>query len=84
MTTSYDPVYINSTDDDQITIYYNIIGLHPPLNYIFTASLDNLVNSTRNKDHVIFCKSIVEMFYWLLYTLCSNLSCSRTHSTVLL
>ena len=54
-TISYDPVYINRTDDDQITIYYNVTGLHPSLSYIFAASLENLLNSKRNEDHVIFC-----------------------------
>ena len=63
VTISYDPVYINSTDDDQITIYYNITGLHPSLNYTFTASLDDLVNSNGKKDHVSFCKLIVAMSY---------------------
>ena len=62
-TTSYDPVYINSTKDDQITKYYYITGLHPSLNYKFTASLYNLLNSRRNKDHVTFSKSIVAMSY---------------------
>ena len=62
-TISYDPVYINRTDINETTIYYSITGLHPSLNYTFTASLDNLANSTRNKDHVTFCKSIVAIFY---------------------
>ena len=62
-TTSYDPVYINSTKDDQIIIYYNITGLHPSLSYIFAASLDDLLNSKRNEDHVIFCKSIRTISY---------------------
>ena len=62
--TSYDPVYINSTDNDQIiTIYYTLTGLYPSLNYTFTASLYNLLNGTRNEDHVTFCKSIVAMPY---------------------
>ena len=48
----YDPVYINSTNDDTTTIYYNITGLHPSLNYTFTAYFNN----TRTEDHIIFCE----------------------------
>ena len=62
-TASYDPVYISSTDVNETTTYYNITGLDPSLNYTFTASLDDLLNGTRNKDHVTFCKSIVAMSY---------------------
>ena len=60
---SDDPVHISSTDVNETTIYYYITGLHPSLNYTFTASLYNLLDSRRNEDHVTFSKSIVVMPY---------------------
>ena len=54
----YDPVYINSTDVNETTIYYNITGLHPFLNYTFTTYIMDLFNRKKNKDYVIFSELI--------------------------
>ena len=56
-TTTYHHVYIkNVTDVNETTIYYNITGQHPSLNYTFTVYIMDLFNNTKNEDHVIFCE----------------------------
>ena len=48
-TTTYHYVYIkNVTDVNETTTYYNITGLHPSLNYTFTA----YIMEFKNGDHM--------------------------------
>ena len=58
-TKSYDPAYIIATKINATTIPYNITGLHPFLNFTFTAYIMDIYNNTKNKDSIIFCKLIV-------------------------
>ena len=85
-TMSYDPVYINATNVNETTTNYTITGPHPSLNYIFTVYIMDLLNNTKNEDSVIFCELITCFLICLhnSYYNHSNLSCPRTHSTVLL
>ena len=63
-TTTYHPVYIkNVTDVNETTLYYNTTGLHPSINYIFTAYIMDFLNNTKNEDHIMFCKLIILLFY---------------------
>ena len=53
-------VYIqNVTDVNEKTVYYNITGLRPSLNYTFTALVLDLYKNTNNKAEVIFCELTV-------------------------
>ena len=61
-TMSYDPVYINGTKENKTTtVYYNITGLHPFLNYTYTGYIMDLFNSTKSEDHVIFCELLLQI-----------------------
>ena len=82
-------VYIqNVTDVNETTVYYNITGLHPFLNYSFIAYIMDIFNNIKNQNYATLCKLIICWFALVLSNLLlcfhSNLPCPRTHSTVLL
>ena len=46
---------INYTDDE-ITIYYNITGLLPSLQYTFTVYVLDFSNTMKNQTNITFCE----------------------------
>ena len=82
--TTYHLQYIgNTTNNDDVIICYNITGLDPFNNYNFTVYITDSFNNTKDQDHIIFSE-LTNLSFIMNNISYSNLSCPRTHSTVLL
>ena len=55
-TQSHDLVYIVANEVNEKNVYYDITGLHPSLNYTFTAYINDSFNNTKDQDYVTFHK----------------------------
>ena len=76
-----------SLEDCQfVRVNYNVSNVGPQLSYIFFADILDYFNNTKTKNETYFGKyKIVDKNITIHFSRRhSNLSCSRTHSTVLL
>ena len=46
--------HIGHNNKYNVTVHYNITGLHPLTNFTFTVFIKNYLNITKDKDQIIF------------------------------
>ena len=81
--TEHNKNYIHSSlEDKSATVNYTVSNISPQLNYIFIADILDYFNMSKTKNESFISEFLIEIDTF--YHQYSNLSCSRTHSTILL